>query len=159
MRLKEMIHEDYSNYRLPSMFLGTCFCTWKCCKEQGVDHSVCQNSGFGRYPIVEISDEKITELFLENPLSKALVIGGLEPFEQWEELQKLVLAFRARTEADVVIYTGFYPDEIQAKVEWLKRFPNVIIKFGRYKQGDTPHFDEVLGVELANKEQFAERIS
>ena len=48
---------------------------------------------------------------------------------------------------------------IQGKIEELKKFPNIIVKFGRYKPGQEPHEDEVLGVNLANSEQYAKRIS
>ena len=50
-------------------------------------------------------------------------------------------------------------NEIQEKVEKLKQFRNIIVKFGRYRPGQKPHMDEVLGVELANDEQYAKRIS
>ncbi len=159
MRLKEIIHEDYVNYKKPSLFLGTCFCSFKCCREQGVDCSICQNQSFMNYPVKEVEDEKIVDMFLSNPLTKAVVIGGLEPFDQWKELKSFVECFRKRTDADVVIYTGFYRSEIEQRVKELKTFPNIILKFGRFKLNGKKHFDEVLGVELANQEQYGEKIS
>ena len=41
----------------------------------------------------------------------------------------------------------------------LKKFKNIIVKFGRYVGGQQAHFDEVLGVYLASDNQFAEKIS
>ena len=52
-----------------------------------------------------------------------------------------------------------YFNEILNKVTVLKRFPNIIIKFGRYIPNQQPHYDEVLGVNLASDNQYAERIS
>ena len=41
----------------------------------------------------------------------------------------------------------------------LKKFKNIIVKFGRYRPNFQKHFDEVLGVELASTNQYAKRIS
>ena len=38
-------------------------------------------------------------------------------------------------------------------------YKNIIIKYGRYIPNQTPHRDEVLGVNLASDNQYAERIS
>ena len=44
MRVKGIIEEDFVNYKVPSMFINTCFCDFKCCTELGLDVGVCQNS-------------------------------------------------------------------------------------------------------------------
>jgi hypothetical protein len=44
-------------------------------------------------------------------------------------------------------------------VEDLTRFDNIIVKFGRYIPDNKPHFDEVLGVNLASPNQYAKKIS
>ena len=59
----------------------------------------------------------------------------------------------------MVIYTGYYPQEIEEQVKALSSYKNIIIKFGRYVPNSTPVYDEVLGVTLASDNQFAERIS
>ena len=38
-------------------------------------------------------------------------------------------------------------------------YSNIIIKFGRFIPNREPHFDEVLGVNLASNNQYAKRIS
>jgi hypothetical protein len=38
-------------------------------------------------------------------------------------------------------------------------FDNIIVKFGRFIPDDEKRFDEVLGVELASHNQYAEVIS
>lgn len=60
---------------------------------------------------------------------------------------------------DVVIYTGYYPDEIKDALDVLKGFNNIIIKFGRYIPNRQSRYDEILGVTLASDNQYAERIS
>ena len=54
-----------------------------------------------------------------------------------------------------VIYTGYEIDETPMKeiIPTLKQLGNVIVKVGRYIPNDTPHFDEVLGVNLASNNQ------
>lgn len=41
MLLSGYVEEDFTNYKEPSLFLGTAYCDWKCCKDAGYD--VCQN--------------------------------------------------------------------------------------------------------------------
>ena len=159
MRVKDIVDEDFSNYKKPSMLIGTCFCTWKCCKDMGVDNSICQNEPFAKYPIVEMKDVQIVRRYLDNPITHVIVFGGLEPFEQFDEMLDLIREFRLKTEDYIVIYTGFYENEIQEQIEWLRGFKNIIVKFGRFKMNGNKHFDEILGVELANEEQYAKIIS
>lgn len=59
---------------------------------------------------------------------------------------------------DVVIYTGYNKYEVEDKIKQLSGFGNIVMKFGRYIPGQSPHFDKALGVELANDEQYGERI-
>ena len=37
--------------------------------------------------------------------------------------------------------------------------PNIIIKFGRFVPMQQPHFDPILGVNLASDNQYAKQIS
>ena len=41
----------------------------------------------------------------------------------------------------------------------LKKYSNIIIKFGRFIPNQKPHYDPVLGVELASDNQYGEKIS
>ena len=157
MRLKTIIHEDYANYRLPSMLLGVCYCDFKCCRED--KRSYCQNSPILQMPAFEIDDGRLVEEYLANPLTHAVVVAGLEPFYlQTEEVLAFAGRLREKTQDDLVIYTGYYPDEIPLVLARLRPLGNVVVKFGRFRAGDRPHLDPVLGVELANREQFARRI-
>lgn len=160
MRVKAIVDEDFVNYKKASMFIATCFCDWKCCTEGGFDKSICQNSPTAQQPNIEISYEEIFKRYISNPITSAIVIGGLEPFFQFTEILGLVIYFRSHgCQDDFVIYTGYRFDEVATFVLHLAKQQNIIIKYGRYVPGDSPHYDDVLGVNLANREQYARRIS
>jgi hypothetical protein len=151
--------EDIVNYKKTSMFIATCYCDFKCCTELGLDICICQNSPIAQSKIIDMSDERIVKRYIKNKLTHAVVIGGLEPFKQFDEMIVLIKCFREQTEDDIVIFTGYYENEISNELEQLKQFKNIIIKYGRYIPGHEIHFDEVLGVNLASDNQYAEKIS
>lgn len=160
MRVKGIIAEDFSNYKLPSMFISAVSCDWKCCVEAGIDISICQNSALSSFPTYEIDDIDIFNMFIKNPITKAVVIGGLEPMLQFNEIVHLLDIFRSNgSDAIFVIYTGYYPEEISEKIELL-RGKNVIMKYGRFIPNlqDGSVFDELLGITLASWNQFSELI-
>ena len=161
MRVKTIVDEDFVNYKKPSMFIGTISCNGKCCIEAGIPLSVCQNDGWRSCAPVVLSNREICMRYLNNKLTSAIVIGGLEPFEQTKEVHKLIWTLRNvfNCNDDVVIYTGFYPDEVEDEVKQLSEFENIIIKFGRYVPNRPSHTDNVLGVELASDNQYAIKIS
>lgn len=159
MRLKNIIEEDFVQYKEPCMFLTTCFCNWKCCTEIGADICMCQNSPAYDSPIVNKRNEALVKKYLKNDITKSIVFGGFEPMLQFDEMLELVKCFRSKTDDIIVIFTGFRENEIADKIEQLKQFKNIIVKFGRYRPGEKPHRDEVLGVDLANDEQHAVKIS
>lgn len=160
MRVKGVVEEDFVNYKVPSMFISTSFCDFKCCEELGLDRGVCQNAPLAQAPIREIPDKVILRHFADNPITKAVVVGGMEPTLQIGELTALVSLFRrSGQDAPFVIYTGYYPEEIPEQLAELKKFPDIIVKFGRFVPGQQPHYDEVLGVSLASDNQYARKIS
>lgn len=159
MLIKQLIDEDFVNYKKPSMFLGFPTCSFKCCREGNFPIEVCQNCELAKAPSIEISAKQVVERFVNNPITSAIVIGGMEPFDSWEDLKNLITELRKKTEGDVVIYSGYYKEEITDKIEQLKQFPNIVIKFGRYLPGHQPHYDPVLGVNLISDNQVAERVS
>ena len=59
----------------------------------------------------------------------------------------------------MVIYTGYYPDEVTAILDKLQKFDNIVVKFGRYIPNTKSCFDKELGVTLASDNQYAVRIS
>lgn len=160
MRIKAIVAEDFINYKLPSMFISSCFCDWKCCTEIGIDIGVCQNAPLSKSKTKNIDNQTIYKKFITNPITKAIVIGGLEPFLQFEEVLNLIKLFRNQGEnCPFVIYTGYYPPEIKNQLQRLKHYSNIIVKFGRYIPNRPNHLDPILGVTLASDNQYAEVIS
>ena len=57
---------------------------------------------------------------------------------------------------DIIIYTGYYPEELNPHdMLLIISLGSIIIKFGRYIPHSKPVFDKVLGVELISDNQFA----
>lgn len=158
MTLKGIIDEDCINYKKKSMILEFPYCSFKCNKEYG--QQVCQNSTLAAMPNIKISTIKLVQRYLNNNITQAIICQGLEPMDSFEELLDFIRTLRLMgNNDDIVIYTGYNKDEITDKIELLKNFNNIIIKFGRYIPNQQPHYDEVLGVNLASDNQYAERIS
>ena len=157
MIVKAVIDEDFVNYKKPSMFIAFPRCDFKCERECGI--ACCQNSDLARSPDIEIDCQKLVERFLQNPISEAVVCGGLETFDTFDDLIYFIRAFREKSDAEIVVFTGFSRVEVDDKIDVLSSFKNIIVKFGRYIPGQKPHYDEVLGIELASDNQYAERIS
>lgn len=160
MKVKGLVEEDFINYKNPSMFIVTCYCDWKCCNELKIDNSMCQNSPISKQSNINISVDEIFNRYISNLITNSIVIGGLEPFLQFEEIYEMIKYFRnKKCLDDIVIYTGYYDYEIKEQIEKLKQFKNIIIKYGRFIPNQNSHYDEILGIELASDNQYAERIS
>ena len=156
MKIKNLIDEDFVNFKVPSMFISTTKCNFKCDKECG--RVVCQNSALATAPIFDIEDKKIIKRYLDNDITEAIVIGGLEPFDTFDEMYSFIWRFRQMSSDTIVIYTGYYPHEIEDLLLRLQRETtesNIIVKFGRFIPNKPTRFSEVLGVELASDNQFA----
>lgn len=157
MKLKGLVEYDICNYKAPSMFLIFPNCSFKCDKECG--RPICQNSALAHEPEIEVRAIDLIHKYLNNPLTHAIVCGGLEPFDSWDDLWSFICVFRCFSKDPVVIYTGYIKEEIKDKIDFLARFGNIIVKYGRFIP-DSPHiFDTVLGVELASDNQYAEKLN
>lgn len=158
MKLKDIVAEDFVNYKKASMYLITPLCCqFKCCKEANSD--ICQNLDIVKLPTKEIENNKIISWYLSNPITKAVVIAGLEPLDTFEDTIKFIDEFRNVSCDDIVIYTGYNESEVLDKIEKLKEYSNIIIKFGRFIPNQESKFDDVLGVYLASPNQYARKIS
>ena len=157
MKIRGITFEDFVNYKKPSMFLVFPNCSFKCDKECG--KPVCQNGALVRIPIHEIPVTLLVESYLRNNITKAIVLGGLEPFDSWDELQELIKSLREKTNDDIVIYTGYTEEELEDKIKILKKYKSIIIKFGRFIPDQESHYDEVLGIKLASNNQYGKVIS
>ena len=160
MKIKGLQDEDFINYRKPSMFISMGSCDWKCCVEGDFDSSICQNSPLAQAEETDISYERLYERYTNNPITQAIVIGGLEPLTQFEDVLNLINLFRSNgCMDDFVIYTGYYPYEIGEALYQLAYYDNVIIKFGRFKINNGGIDDKVLGVHLASDNQYAYKLN
>lgn len=160
MKVKNIIAEDFVNYKEPSLFIVSSICDFKCCKEQNIDISICQNQEIIHQPTIDISNRKIYNMYKNNPITHAIVIGGLEPMLQLDEVIDLIAYFRNHgCDDNFIIYTGYNKDEIGIELKHLSQYKNIIIKFGRYIPNQSSHYDDVLGVDLISDNQYAERIS
>lgn len=157
MIIKNLLDEDFSNYKVCSMFIGFPHCSFKCEKECGI--KMCQNSSLVKSPDIKIAAEDIVKRYIANPLSSAVVFGGLEPFDDFDQMLWLIDEFRKHTKDTIVIYTGYNKDELVNKLHHLCFYKNIIIKYGRFIPNQEKHFDEVLGVHLASPNQYAEVLS
>ncbi len=157
MIIKGLLDEDFVNYKKPSMVIAFPKCSFKCDKECG--KQVCQNGTLATATNIEISHMNIVDRYINNKITSSVVCAGLEPFDTYYDLYELIKEFRRVTNDDIVIYTGYKKEEILTQIEELSHFLNIIIKYGRLIPNQTSHYDNILGVELASDNQYAERIS
>ena len=158
MKIKGIRDEDFTQYKKPSMFIAFPNCDFKCEKDCG--KKICQNSQLATSDSIEVTILSIVKRYLKNPITQAIVFGGLEPFDSWVELKRLVSLFRTETQDDIVIYTGYEKREVENNMlKYLRAYRNIIVKFGRFIPDQQSHYDEVLGINLASQNQYAERIS
>ena len=150
---KFVVEEDFVNYKKPCMFIGFPLCDYKCGKEN------CQNACLEQEPLITVNTKAIARRYLMNMITKAVVIGGMEPFLNYQELLILISDFRQHTSDPIIIYTGYEEEELKDHIEELKKFNNIIIKFGRYLPNQNSIYDELLGVVLASNNQYAKQIS
>ena len=153
MKIKGLISEDLVNYKKPSMTIIFPYCTFKC------GEGYCQNSELAKAPIIEMNVNNLVDRYINNPITEAVVMQGLEPFDSWNDLKSFIHELREYCNDDIVIYTGYDKNEVIEKINELSKYTNIIVKFGRYIPNQEKHFDDLLEVYLASNNQYAERIS
>lgn len=159
MRVLQIQDVDIVNYKKTAMFIGTVICDGKCWKELGLPRETCQNSDLYNNPnIIYMNDDILCRRYLENPMSEAIVIGGLEPMLQLDELYSFIKLLREKyhCDDDVVIYTGYTEKECKDKgfFDVLNPLKNIIYKVGRYIPNKPSRYDEILGVTLISDNQY-----
>ena len=153
MKIKGLISEDLVNYKKPSMTIIFPYCTFKC------GEGYCQNSELAKAPIIEMNVNNLVDRYINNPITEAVVMQGLEPFDSWNDLKSFIHELREYCNDDIIIYTGYDKNEIIEKINELSKYTNIIVKFGRYIPNQEKHFDDLLEVYLASNNQYAEKIS
>lgn len=159
MKIKAIVDEGFQDYKLPYMYIAMPHCNFKCCTEANIPIETCQNSEISKQDTIDISIKDIIKRYINNPITRAVVIAGLEPFDNAIEVLDLVYQFRKKSDDDIVIYTGYNRIEVECWRESLEIYNNIIIKYGRYIPNKPNRFDDVLGVALVSDNQYAERIS
>ena len=161
MKTKGVVFEDFVNYKKPSMYIIFPNCNFKCDKECG--RPVCQNSALAHEQIIEVDKEDLIEEYLSNPITEAIVLAGLEPFDSPLDLLPFIDSLRRQYKCndDIVIYTGYTEEELEPDNYYQNviSYNNIIIKFGRFKPDQESHMDEVLGVRLASPNQYARKFN
>ena len=154
---KGIIIEDFIQYSKPTMFITNTVCDLKCEKECGIQ--CCANNQIFKEPTIVLTFDSIIQQYLNNPITKSITFGGLEQFDEPEQLNLLIKAIRQHVNDDIVIYTGYTEEELTANkyYEQILSYGNIVIKYGRFRPNQTPHYDEVLGIKLASDNQYAKR--
>lgn len=159
MIIKGLLDEDFVNYRVPSMTIMFPRCSMKCDKECG--KPICQNSNLNASEEYDVDARSIVARYIANSITDAIVLQGLEPLDSFNDVLAIISELRSiNCYDDIVIYTGYNKDEIENKIKSLKYYgkKNIVVKFGRFIPDQQPHYDNVLGVNLASDNQYAERI-
>lgn len=81
---------------------------------------------------------------MKNDLTSAIVFSGLEWMDQFFELIECIEAFREKTDDDIIVYTGYDKEEITEHIMTLKKFKNIVVKYGRFIPNQEKHYDKVL---------------
>lgn len=162
MVIKTFKTEHYQDYKVPSMFIACKSCTFKCDKE--CKQKICQNSHLAQIQNIDVSIDFLIQQYIENPITQAIIFGGLEPFDDIQNVLEFIEKFRASgIEDNVVIYTGYTKEEIiktfKQEFKELKNLNNIIIKYGRFIPNNNKHFDNILGTYLSSNNQYAEQLT
>jgi len=163
MLLKQIIDENFGDYRECSMLLVTPNCTFKC--------SECHNKHLTKMETKNFPDKEILKRFFDNPLTSAIVIGGLEPLDRIQDVVWFMYYLNEYVHKNnvekptVVIYTGYDLEYIDNNLYWtglgcqLVKYNKCIIKYGGFQPEyyDDGNLKKVwnndLGVYLASPNQ------
>ena len=79
---------------------------------------------------------------------------------QFDEIISFIETFRTQYKCNdqIVIYTGFYEEEITSYITQLKPYSNIVVKFGRFLPNDKRRYSSILGVYLSSSNQYAKEI-
>ena len=88
MLIKGIKDECFGDFKMPGMLIIFPKCSFKCDKENG--NQICQNSSLATELSIDIPSQKIINRYIQNPISQALICGGLEPLDSFGELYQLL---------------------------------------------------------------------
>ena len=117
MLIKAVKTERYQDYTYPCMFIACHSCSFKCEKECKM--RVCQNSDLAKSPDIDVPINEMIEKYINNPITKSVVFGGLEPFDDIGNVLEFIRELRrCGVNDDVVIYTGYTKKEVAETFSW-----------------------------------------
>lgn len=158
MKTKGIIDEVYTDFKYTSMYISVPSCSVMCWKELGLKESICQNSHLLKIETLNIEDEYIINRYLNNPITKAIIFSGMDSMDSIDDIIEFIRKFREKSIDPIVLYTGRYEYEVTDKINKLKEFSNIIIKFGRYNPNLPSRYDEILGITLVSNNQYSKKI-
>lgn len=149
MHLKQIIDESFGDYKQAAMLLVVPECSWKC--------KGCQNTHLAELETKNFPDEEIWGRYEKNAITSAIVMGGLEPFCNMDEVVSFIDAGVARgQDTPIIIYTG-YDISITSDsfIQAAQRYRGqILVKFGRYIPNMPKVYNKHLGVFLASPNQY-----
>lgn len=156
----DIIAQDFVNNGLGSTFLieSGISCTFKCDKE--CKQSVCQNSPLTNASIIELSIDRVIEMYNSQNISHSITFQGLEPLDNLKQHLWFIYYFRKISNDPIILWTGYDESECEALIYLIKKMNwiNIIIKYGRYIPNRNKIYDEILGVWLSSDNQYAKEI-
>jgi len=146
MKLKNIIREDYLNYKKCSLYLAFSQCKLYC--------EDCFNFGLRDQENIIISAKTIIDWHSSNLFEEAIICSGLNPFDSFEDLEELVReCYKENYSCDLIIFTGYEKKDIEDKIYTLTKIKHsdqkIIIKYGRYDKYQVESiYDDNLGIYL-----------
>ena len=159
MLIKGITDEIFSDYSKTSMLIAVPVCTTRCWEKLNLSPTICQNHLLRREPNLSVSNKDIIDRYLENPLTSAIVFGGLDSWDSLDEIIEFIREFRLVSEDDCVLYTGRDLDIIENDFGKLREFKNIYVKYGGYNPFLESVVDELTSVVLASSNQKFVKIS
>ena len=146
------IRETFIDYKKVGLYVSGTKCNLNC--------KMCFNDNLKHSPTIKINPLSFVENYIiKNQIIESVIFSGLNWFDKFEDLVRLITCIRIYTNIEIVIYTGYKESELLKEIEILKEYSNIIVKFGEYIPNDNSIFDETLGVSLSSSNQYAKKIS
>ena len=155
----DIIDADFINYKDATFVIyAGISCTFKCCKD---NPSICHNNPLCKQPKINCSITELIERYDNQTISRTVTFQGLESLDNLKQILWFIYYFKQNHDDTIIIWTGYTEEECEDLIYLIKekmKYENIIIKFGRYIPNQKPHFDPVLGVNLASDNQYAKKI-
>jgi hypothetical protein len=152
----------YNDYKLNALYIPIgVTCDFKCVKEakaKGLEFMECHNHEFINKEKYEMSTDEVLTKIQGNPFIECIILSGLEPMDCFKSVSDFISEFREKSDMEIVIFTGYYANEVTDKLKTLKRYDNITFKFGRYDPSAKPRYDEVGKVTLISGNQYFSKL-